>query len=228
MVTLTTGPCLRFDSFEPSGAISNGRCANCGGLTPKRLEDQHVFEGVGEVILAADDVADAQVRVIGAGGHVIGRQSVAAQQGEVFDVGGGFRLLAVDQIVKRHRLARFARHSVAHYERLAGGGAAVAFFARELAHRGMESQWPSMWFFSSASTCERREIAIGQPFRQNLIRQFPVQVQAFGLAVEFVPAQIQPFNPSKMESSEVWVLRSTSVSSMRRIMTPRCAGRTAN
>ena len=31
-----------------------------------RLEDQDVLEGVGEVVLPADDVADAQVRIVGA------------------------------------------------------------------------------------------------------------------------------------------------------------------
>src|SRR5579872_5053622 len=35
VVTLTTGPCLRFDSLDPSGAIRSGRCAKFGGVTPK-------------------------------------------------------------------------------------------------------------------------------------------------------------------------------------------------
>ena len=34
VVTLTTGPCLRFESFAPSGATSSGKCANCGAAKP--------------------------------------------------------------------------------------------------------------------------------------------------------------------------------------------------
>ncbi len=56
------------------------------------FEDQDVLEGVGEMILAADDVADVEIDVVGAGRHVIGRDAVAAEQREVFDVGGGFGL----------------------------------------------------------------------------------------------------------------------------------------
>ena len=82
------------------------------------------------MILAADDMADAQIRVVRAGRHMISRQTVAAEQREVFDVGGGFRLLSVDQIGECHRIARFARHTIAHHKRFAGRGAPVAFFAR--------------------------------------------------------------------------------------------------
>ena len=128
----------------------------------QRFEDQHVLEGVGEVILAADDVADAQVGVVGAGRHVIGRQRVAAQQGEVFDVGGGFRLLSVDQIGEGDSLARFAGHSVAHHERFAGGGAAVAFFPREFAHRRMGEPVALHVVFLFGLYFQRREVAIGQ------------------------------------------------------------------
>ena len=63
------------------------------------VEDQHVLEGVGEVLLAADDVGDAQVGVVGAVGEVIGGHAVAAQQGEIFDIGVGLGLVAVDGIV---------------------------------------------------------------------------------------------------------------------------------
>ena len=86
MVTLTTGPCLRFDSFAPSGAINSGKCANTGGCTAERFEDQHVLERVRQMILTANDVADAQIHVIGAGRHVIRRHAVAAKKSEVFDI----------------------------------------------------------------------------------------------------------------------------------------------
>ncbi len=71
-----------------------------GRVASERLEDQQVLEGVGQVILAADDVADAQIGVVDARGEVIGGHAVTAQQGEVFDLVGEFGLLAVDAIVE--------------------------------------------------------------------------------------------------------------------------------
>ena len=138
MVTLTTGPCLRLESLAPSGAISNGRCANFGGVDAQRLKDQHVLERVREMILAANDVGDPQIGVVGAGCHVISRHAARSQQREVLDIGGGFGLRAVDHIVEADFVARFARHAKAQYERFASGGAAVAFLFRHLAHAGIE------------------------------------------------------------------------------------------
>ena len=96
-------------------------------LDAEGFEDQDVFEGVGEVVLAADDVADAQVGVVGAGGQVIGRPAVGAEQGEVLDIGGGLGLGAVDEVGEGDFGAGFAGDSVADDKGLAGSGAAVAF-----------------------------------------------------------------------------------------------------
>ena len=127
MVTLTTGPCLRFESFEPSGAISSGRCANFGSWTPQRLEDQDVLERVGQVFLAAQDVGDAEIGIVGAGGHVIGRHAGGAQQGEVLDIGGGLGTASINQVVHDDFGAGFAGDAIAQDERFASRGAAVAF-----------------------------------------------------------------------------------------------------
>ena len=81
------------------------------------------------MILPANDVADAQVGVIGAGGQMIGRHAVAAQQGKVFDLIGQLGLLAIDGIGKAQHAVMAARHAEAQGERLAGGGAAVALLA---------------------------------------------------------------------------------------------------
>ena len=92
VVTLNHGPVLRFESLLPSGAISSGRCANCGARRRAASKDQHVLEGVGQMILPADDVADAQIGIVGAGGQMIGRHAVAAQQREILDVGRRFSI----------------------------------------------------------------------------------------------------------------------------------------
>src|SRR5471030_1452003 len=101
VVTETTGPWRRFESLAPSGAVSNGRCANSGS-NARGLENQNVLVGIREVVLAANDVADAKIRVVGAGGQMIGGHAIGAQQGEVFDIGEGLGLFAIDAVVEAH------------------------------------------------------------------------------------------------------------------------------
>ncbi len=102
------------------------------------VEDQNVFEGVGEMVLAANDVSDAQVGVVGAGGEVISGHAVAAEEGEVFDVGGGFGLVAVNGVSETDFAVGLAGNAEAEGERLSGGGAAVALGLGEVAHSGVE------------------------------------------------------------------------------------------
>ena len=90
------------------------------------------------MILAANDVADAQVGVIRTGGQMIGWHSIAAQQREVFDLIRQLGLLAVHQVDKAQHAVLTARHAETQGERFTGGGAAVALFARELAHSRIE------------------------------------------------------------------------------------------
>jgi len=53
-----------------------------------RFENQYVLVGIRKMVLATDDVADTQVGIVAAGGKVIGRHAVGAQEGEVFNVDG--------------------------------------------------------------------------------------------------------------------------------------------
>ncbi len=93
------------------------------------FENQHVLVGVRKMILAANDVADAQVGIVGAGGQVIGRHPIGAQQGEVFNVGACFDLLAVNGIGEANHVAGIARHAKTESERFSGSGPAIAFLA---------------------------------------------------------------------------------------------------
>ena len=154
------------------------------------FEDQDVLEGVGDVVLPAHDVADAQVGVVGAGAQVIGGHAVAAQQGEILDIGGGFGLRAVDGIGEFDVADGFARHAEAQREGLSGGGAAVAFGAGQLAHFGMEE--PGLTLARRALRARRREIAIRQALRENRLGGLAVQGEALGLLVLLVPAEIEP------------------------------------
>src|SRR5579864_1577453 len=94
------------------------------------FEDQYVFVGVRKMVLSANDVADAQVGVVGAGGQVIRGHTVGPQQGEVLDVGGGLYLLTIDGVGETNHLSALARHAKAQGKRLTRSGAAIAFLAR--------------------------------------------------------------------------------------------------
>ena len=142
------------------------------------------------MILAADDVADAQIRVVGTRCHVIGGQCVAAEQREILNVGGGFRLFSVDQILEHHCIARLARHTIAHHEGFAGRRTTIAFFPRHRAHFGMKQPVALGMRFLFRVHRQGCEIPVREPFCENLIRQLPVQIQPLGLPVKFIPGQI--------------------------------------
>ena len=109
-----------------------------GGSAPERLENQHVLEGIGEVVLPADDVADAQVGIVGAGRHVIRRQAIAPQQREVLDIVGGLGLRAINGVVELDDAIRATGHAKTHDERLTGSSSTVAVGGAQFPHAGVE------------------------------------------------------------------------------------------
>ncbi len=151
---------------------------------------------------------------------MVSRHAVAAQKREVFDIGGGFRLLAVHAVGEADVLDPVARHAKAQRERLAGRGAAVALPARHLAHSGIEEPGALRARFLAFAGLGGSEIAVRQALLKDRFGHLPVQSQTFGLPVLFVPARSSQRSPSKIEFSDASVLRSTSVSSMRRIIVP--------
>ena len=170
MVTETTGPWTRLESFIPSGAMSSGQVREGGRFGARGVENQLVFEGVGEMLLAADDVGDAQVGIVGAVGQVISRHAVAAEQGEILDIGVCLGLVAVDGIGELHVAGAVVRHAKAQGERLAGGGAAVALLARKFAHAGIEQPGSVRAGFLAVAALGEGEIAIGQAFFEDRLR----------------------------------------------------------
>jgi len=66
----------------------------------------------------------------------------------------------------------------------------------------------------------RGEIAVGQALLEDGFGHLTVQGQAIGLPVLLIPAEIEPSQALEDGGEGASVLRSTSVSSMRRIMTP--------
>src|ERR1035441_3401222 len=102
------------------------------------LKNQHVLVGVRKMVLPADDVADAEIDVVGTGGEVVGGHAVGAEERKVFDVVGGFHLLAVDSIIEADGLAGGGGNPEAECEGLSGGSPAVALGAGKFAHAGIK------------------------------------------------------------------------------------------
>src|SRR5262245_2096172 len=90
------------------------------GLHSESFEDEQMLEGVCQVILAADDVADPQVRIVCARCHMVRRHAVASQQSEIFDVYQPLGLRIEDEVVKEHASAGIARNSKTEDKRLTG------------------------------------------------------------------------------------------------------------
>ncbi len=136
------------------GRDQQGKMGELRRLDAQALEDQQMLEGVGEVILAADDVADAQIGVVDAGGEVVRRHAVRAQQREVFDLVGELGLRAVDAVGEAQRAVLAAGDAIAERERLATGGAAVAGFSSISSRMpGLKSHAPCAEDWSSSPEC---------------------------------------------------------------------------
>ena len=72
------------------------------------------------MFLAAQDMRDAEIGIVGAGGHVVGRHAGRAQQREILEVAGRLGHGAVDEIRHDDFGARLARHAETEDERFAG------------------------------------------------------------------------------------------------------------
>src|SRR5260370_26728385 len=66
------------------------------------------------------------------------RDSIAADEREVFEVGGRFRLIAVYCILKLYRAWIIVWHAKPEHKRLTRIGAPLAFFGWQFAHPGIE------------------------------------------------------------------------------------------
>src|SRR5256885_13824913 len=163
----------------------------------RRFKDQDMLKSIREMVLAADDVANAKVGVIRARGQVIGRHAIGTQQGEVLDVGSGLQLLAVDRVAEADRLTALPRDAETQSKRLSGIGTAVTFFAGQLAHTRIEQPRPLRSRFFAFARVGRGEIAVSEASLKDSFRHLPVQSSTVGLLVILVPAQAQPLKSFK-------------------------------
>src|SRR5208282_3951125 len=161
-------------------------------LGASAFENEHMLVGVGEMILAADNMADAEVDVVGTGGEVVGGHAVGTQEGEVFDVVVGFNLLAVDRVIETYLFAGAAGNTKAKRKGFSGGGSTVAFGARKFAHAGVaEPGLIGAGFFAVAGV-GGSEVAVSEALLKYGVGNLAVQGEAFGLLVFFVPPEVEP------------------------------------
>jgi hypothetical protein len=106
------------------------------------LKDEQMLEGIREVILAANNVADLQIDIIGAGCQMLRRHSDAPQQREIFDIRGQFGLIAVHFIVKRDFVGWLAPDLKANHKRFSGGRTSGALIIRQRSHLRIAKPWP--------------------------------------------------------------------------------------
>ena len=199
VVTLTTGPCLRFESLVPSGATNSGRCANCGGV-PRGFKDQNMLESVGEMVLSADDVADASDR------HrphrmPSDRSACRRERSKAKSSMSAVALVCSPYTASVNAtVSRFAGHAKAQSKRLASGSAAVAFFAGQFRMSALNSHVPCVPDFSAVSGMRGGEVAVGQCLFENLPRPFCGEASSRSDCL-YSSSQFSPshFRPSKIE-----------------------------
>src|ERR1035438_8848743 len=147
------------------------------------LKDQNVFECVRKMILAADNVADLKIGIVGAGSQMVGWHPVATQQREVFDIGSRLGLVAIDGVGEVDSLSILARNAKTNDVLFAGSSAAVTLFRAQFAHSGVEQPGSAGARLFTFIAIGRSEIAIRHPAVEDRFRDLLVEREAFGLAI---------------------------------------------
>ena len=211
-------------------------------LGAERAINQHLLRRVGNVIGAANDVRDAHVDVIDHDAELIGGHAVGAEQDEIFD---GFVLHFVRA---EDGVFEFCGAGARHFEADREGDSCGIFFGAlcvgEIAARA-GSSFETFYFRVRGLLCGGnvflrffvfgivgRVIAAGVrgafavageavSFGENALRGGGVHFGALRLEEgAFVPLEAEPLQEARMPSTSSGLLRSWSVSSMRRTNMP--------
>jgi hypothetical protein len=147
------------------------------------------------MVLSANDVADAQIDIVGTRREVVSGHAIGTEQRKVFDIIGGFDLLAIDGVIEANLFAGTPRDTEAESERFSGGGAAIALGARKFAHSGIKEPGLIRAGFFAFACMSGGEVAVCQAFLKDGVGYLAMQTQALGLPVLFVPPEIEPAQP---------------------------------
>ena len=86
-------------SLAPSAPWMRREVAEAGNVPVHGAVDLDLAEGVGQVVVAADDVGDAHVVVVDDDGVEVGGGAVAAEDDEIVDLGIVHAHFALDHVV---------------------------------------------------------------------------------------------------------------------------------
>ena len=78
------------------------------------------------------------IDIVGAGGEMVGRHPVGAEESKILDVQRLLPLIAIDGVDKANLLASLSGNPEAESERLPSVGAAVALLPGKVTHAGIE------------------------------------------------------------------------------------------
>src|SRR5260370_21503429 len=107
-------------------------------LGASAFENERMFVGVRKMVLAANDVANTEVDVVGAGREVVGGHPVGTQKREVFDIVSRLDLLAVDRVSEADLFACAPGNAEAEREGLSSSGSAGALCVGKVADAPIE------------------------------------------------------------------------------------------
>ncbi len=176
-----------------------------GWREPERIKDLHLARRVGQMVVAAHDVSDAEVGVVEHGGEVIGRHAVGAKNDQVVELRVVEHGAPLDEIVD-HGLARARR---AKANRIVAAGALVG--QREV--RG-ERQVAALAVVAGFAMLAFGLLALGFQFlggavagvgfflAQQLERALAISIEAARLKVTAVGRPLVPLHPEPAQALE--------------------------
>ena len=187
-------------------AQDHGDVRERGGRGAQGLVHHDLARGVGQVVVAADDVGDAHHGVVHHGREVVGGGAVGAEDDEVVQRVRLERDVAVDGVV-HHNVAAVQRHLDADGVRLAGVHAALRLGRVDVAARALVALERVVALLGGLLVCRellRRAEAVVRPaVGDEALRRLAIDVQALRLPVgakvaaylgTLVPVKAQPLH----------------------------------
>ena len=152
----------------------------------ERLVDHDLARGVGQVVVAADDVGDAHHGVVDDGREVVGGCAVGAEDDEVVELAGVEGHVSVDSVVD-HDVAAVERHLDAQDVGLAGLDAALGLGGVDVAAAALVALEGVLAVLGGllvgGELLGRAEAGVGAALVPELLGGLAVEVEALGLLV---------------------------------------------
>ena len=177
-----------------------------GHVEPERLVDEDLARGVGQVVVAADDVRDAHVRVVAHHGEVVGGAFVGAHDDHVVHHVGREAHVAVHGVVELDGAAALG-HAQAPHVGLAGLDARGRLGGVEVAAGAVVARVAALVLLGRGALgvqlLLRAEAGVDAPALAQALERLGVRVRALGLEVgaclpahlgALVPVEPEPFH----------------------------------